>query len=113
MTPNLRDKVVPVRLSAAERHILGEKATVAGVSISSLIRQAALSMRLKPRPPKMDADAMRELAAIGNNLNQLARALNLSAASGGIDPVLCSNLRRQLDVIQNAMLNLTKEVTKS
>lgn len=108
----IRDKVVPVRLTAAERLSLGEKAIAAGVSISSLIRRAALDMKLKVRPPKLDADAMRQLAAIGNNLNQLARALNMSAESGSIDPVLGANLRRQLDAIQDAMLEISREVTK-
>lgn len=56
---------------------------------------------------------MRELSAIGNNLNQLARALNQCGSTGTIDPVLLANLRRQLDKIQTAMLEVAKGVART
>lgn len=102
-----------MRLNAEERRILGEKSSQAGVSISSLIRRAALDLKLKPRPARIDAEAMRELSAIGNNLNQLARALNQCGSTGTIDPVLLANLRRQLDTIQTAMLEVAKGVART
>lgn len=110
MKVGIRNKVVPVRLCSDERETLGRKATAAGVSISNFIRQAALGLELKPRLPSLDAAALRELSAIGNNLNQLARALNGSAASASIDAVLIANLRRQLDAIHTAMQEICREV---
>ena len=49
-----------------------------GVSLSELVRSALGGQRLRKRrdPPKVDPDLLRELARIGNNLNQLARAAN-------------------------------------
>jgi hypothetical protein len=57
-----------VRLTAAERTLLDEKAA-SGVNLSQLIRSAVLGNRL-PSPPIV-REAMSELHRVGVNLNQL------------------------------------------
>jgi hypothetical protein len=57
-----------VRLTAAERTLLDEKAA-SGVNLSQLIRSAVLGYRL-PSPPIV-REAMSELHRVGVNLNQL------------------------------------------
>ena len=69
---------IKVRASNAERTRWQELATVRGVSLSELIRSRLDGTRLRSRrePPPVAPDLLRELARIGNNLNQLARAAN-------------------------------------
>ena len=60
-----------IRLTAAERELLGEKAAAAGVTLSALIREAVLGYRLQPAP--VWRETMNELNRIRINLNQIAR----------------------------------------
>jgi len=49
-----------------------------GVSLSEMVRGLLNGQRLRKRrePPKVDPALLRELARVGNNLNQLAHAAN-------------------------------------
>jgi len=69
---------IELRVSAEEKAHWQAIAAGRGVSLSALIRAALSGQRLRTRrgPPPVDPDLVRELARIGNNLNQLARAAN-------------------------------------
>lgn len=69
---------IELRVSAEEKAHWQAIAASRGVSLSELIRAALSGQRLRPRraAPRVDPDLVRELARIGNNLNQLARAAN-------------------------------------
>ena len=69
---------IKLRASAAERARWQALAASRGVSLSELIRASLGSLRLRARrePPPVAPELLRELARIGNNLNQLARAAN-------------------------------------
>jgi hypothetical protein len=69
---------IELRVSAQEKAHWQAVATSRGVSLSELIRAALSGQRLRTRraAPRVDPDLVRELARIGNNLNQLARAAN-------------------------------------
>jgi hypothetical protein len=72
-----RSAVVPVRLTPEERELLHKKASDHRISLSEFIRRMALSRRLPPKPaPEVNKSTYQELARIGNNLNQLLRALH-------------------------------------
>ena len=43
-----------------------------GLSASALLRKLILEQDLSPHPPEVYAKLLREMSAIGNNLNQLA-----------------------------------------
>ena len=43
-----------------------------GLSISVLIRKLIAGVQLRPRPPGEYTKLLRELSAIGNNINQIA-----------------------------------------
>lgn len=43
-----------------------------GLSASAVIRQILSGTQLRPRPPDQYAALLRELSAIGNNVNQIA-----------------------------------------
>lgn len=45
-------------------------------SMEPFIRALIMGVNLRPRPPDEYAEIRRQLAAIGNNINQIARAVN-------------------------------------
>ena len=61
-----------VRLTAEEYAHLKSTAAEANMSMESLIRQLIMGAQLRPRPPGEYTALLRELAAIGNNINQIA-----------------------------------------
>ena len=61
------------------RH-LKRQANIAGMGIDPFIRNLVAGVELQPKPPEEYAALLRELSAIGNNINQLAYWAN---ARGG------------------------------
>ena len=45
---------------------------ISGLSASAHIRKAIVGTQIRPRPPDTYAKLLRELSAIGNNINQIA-----------------------------------------
>ncbi len=74
----LRTQVLPpVRVNEYERASIKEKALEAGLSLSEYQRRSLLDCVVILRGNLIDAQAVRELNAIGNNLNQLTRKANI------------------------------------
>lgn len=76
--------MVPIRLSDEEFERCKEKADALGKSVPAFLRELALRQKVAaPRPPFVDREGAqeiaRELRAIGNNVNQLARRANEGA----------------------------------
>ncbi|MGE4232031.1 MAG: hypothetical protein AB7F43_01765 [Bacteriovoracia bacterium] len=72
-----KTEVVPIRLTPAERDWLKCVAKNQALSLSEYIRRAALKRRLPPSPaPEINRKTYLELSRIGNNLNQLLRAIH-------------------------------------
>lgn len=71
-----RNKQVIIRLTENEYVALHDKADAAGLKISPLIRRLINGCEVKPRPSDCYKDLVRELAAIGNNINQVAHLAN-------------------------------------
>lgn len=69
---------IEIRTTAEEKLRWQALAENKGVSLSALVRSLLDGQRLRKRrePPKVDPVLLRDLARIGNNLNQLARAAN-------------------------------------
>ena len=90
---------IKVRASSAERARWQGLAAARGVSLSELIRSRLDGTRLRPRrePPPVAPDLLRELARIGNNLNQLARAANRH------EPVTATALLARLIAIEREL----------
>lgn len=65
-------KRLTLRLNAQEYAHLQRLAQVSGMKMEPLIRQLILGVELRPRPPDEYAALLRELSAIGNNVNQIA-----------------------------------------
>lgn len=71
-----RNRHVSVWLTDAELAHLRKQAAAAGLGIDPFLRSLILSVQLRPRPPDTYAALLRELSAIGNNINQIAHTVN-------------------------------------
>ncbi len=65
-------KSVLLRLSAEEYAHLKATAETAGLKVEPTVRKLIMGVQLRPRPPDEYAALLRELSAIGNNINQIA-----------------------------------------
>lgn len=67
-----RQHFVGAWLDDKELAHLREQCAVTGLSVSAFVRKAIAGVQLRPRPPGEYGALLRELAAIGNNINQIA-----------------------------------------
>ena len=75
--PERRTVMLAARVTPAEHAAWREKAAAAGVSPSELLRRAMAQTRTWTAPARaVERDRTRQIARIGNNLNQLARWAN-------------------------------------
>lgn len=85
MPTRTRNRHVSVWLTDAELAHLRKQAAAAGLGIDPFLRSLILGVQLRPRPPDTYAALLRELSAIGNNINQIARAVNARGFASGED----------------------------
>ena len=67
-----RKRKITVRLNDEEYRHLKTQATNCGMKMEPLIRRLIMGLNIRPRPPDQYAVLLRELSAIGNNINQIA-----------------------------------------
>ena len=67
-----RDRHVSVWMNEQEYRHLKKQADMAGMKVDPFIRNLVAGVQLRPRPPDAYAALLRELSAIGNNVNQIA-----------------------------------------
>ena len=80
--PERRSGEIHLRVSPAERPAWRAKAAEAGVPLSALLRQAMARTRTWTAPAlAAERERTRQIARIGNNLNQLARWANTHASA--------------------------------
>lgn len=65
-------KTLLLRLTEEEYTHLQATAEIAGLKIEPTIRKLIMGEILRPRPPDCYTDILRQLSAIGNNINQIA-----------------------------------------
>ena len=67
-----RNRHISVWMNETEYRHLKRQAELAGMGIDPFIRTLVAGVQLRPRPPDTYAALLRELSAIGNNVNQIA-----------------------------------------
>lgn len=65
-------KKLTVRVTEREYEHLKALSEQSGLKMEPAIRKLIMGVELRPRPPDAYADLLRELSAIGNNINQIA-----------------------------------------
>ena len=71
-----RYKRVEIHLTEEEHRHLKKQVSNIDLSTEAFIRSLIMGVTLYPRPPDEYAEIRRQLAAIGNNINQIARTVN-------------------------------------
>jgi hypothetical protein len=72
----IRNKVLYVYLSEAEQKALENKMKISGLNASALIRHYLTDFEIKARPPDDYFNLLKEINAIGTNINQIAHIAN-------------------------------------
>lgn len=87
---------VLLRLSEAERDHLREQAALSGFNTTQYLRNLIAGEQMRPRPPNEYAEIRRQLSAIGNNVNQIARAVNARGFARQEDIEAVTDAKRQI-----------------
>ena len=71
-----RTKKITVRLTEKEYAKLCEMSATSGLKMEPVIRQMLNGYEIRPRPNAIYIKLIKELSAVGNNLNQIAHLAN-------------------------------------
>ena len=71
-----RPRHVSVWMNETEYRHLKKQAEIAGMGLDPFIRSLIAGVQLRPRPPDEYTRLLRELSAVGNNINQIAHWAN-------------------------------------
>ncbi len=71
-----RNTAVLVRLSEKEKEHLKSQAAACALKMEPYIRKLIMGKEVRPRPPDEYVKLLREINAIGNNINQIAHIAN-------------------------------------
>ena len=95
-----RDCAVLVRLTKKEKQALQKKSKACSMKMEPFIRKLIMGVEIKARPPNEYVQLIREVNAIGNNINQIAHIAN---AEGRISEEKIKELKQyQNDLIRLA-----------
>lgn len=102
-----RDQWLPkVRATQAELAAVEARCAASGLPMSEFVRAQMLNGAVIQRQPLADKALVRSLAAIGNNLNQIARKAN---TTGEILPDTQQHIRDVLSRLEDAIDGLIGE----
>lgn len=111
-----RGEQVSVRLKAPERQALAEAARTHGTSPANWLRSLALvHLARRPQWNPAELEALRELfgelRAIGNNVNQMAHALNIALVTSDYPPEQGSAAREAAERVRLEMRRVVALMT--
>ena len=106
MTMTKRNIEIKVRLNKEEIDFLNKKSKKCGVSREGYIRMLLHEHVPKETPPAEYFDMMRELKRIGENLNQIAMAVN----KGRNKVIDGRKYERAVKMVENALLRIDNAV---
>ena len=98
-----RQNRVEIRLNDNEDIKLHNLMRETGFNASQLIRSLILHTDIKTRPPDEYPKLIRELSAIGNNVNQIARKAN---STDTVDTTEVIKMRRAFESLSEEVRNL-------
>ncbi len=81
-----------------------KQCSVTGLSKSALVRKLLAGTQIRPRPPDQYSALLRELSAIGNNINQIAYWANAQKSVREAEIVDAAVLaRRAWELVKNGL----------
>lgn len=93
---NPRSIKISVRLKPGEHDHLKKQSQLSGLSMESLVRSLIMGIDVKPIPPDQLSEIRRQLSAIGNNINQIARVANGTGHIGKEDIDAIKSMQTQI-----------------
>ena len=96
----IRSKKISIRLSEKEYAHLKEQADLAGLKIEPFLRNLISGVKMKPRPKEEWAELIRQISAVGNNINQIAHRANIH---GLTDKQILLAVKESLDKLWQKM----------
>lgn len=91
-----RNHPVSLWLTDQEHEHLKRQVEISGLKTDPFIRQLIMGVNPRPRPPDQYAALLRELSAIGNNVNQLAHQANARGEATRAEITEAAQLVRQM-----------------
>ena len=99
-----KNHFIGVWLDDKEYQHLNQLCTTSGLDYSSVLRHILAGTQLRPRPPDQYAALLRELSAIGNNVNQIAYWANAQKSIREAEIVDAAVLaRRAWELVKNGL----------
>ena len=90
-------------LSERENTRLDRLAKTAGCSRSAVMRSLIMGAEIRPRPPAEWPELVRQVSAIGNNINQLVRVANSEKT---VEPQVLQDVMRLQAAVWEKVKNL-------
>ena len=90
-----REHFIGLWLDNREYQQLLKQCALSGLNTSALIRHSIMGVNIQPKPPDNYAALLRELSAIGNNVNQIAYWANATKGIGKAEITETAALIRQ------------------
>jgi hypothetical protein len=85
-----------IRLTPKEHEHLKKQSEITGLTGEALIRSLIMGINIRPIPPDQFAEVLRQLSAIGNNINQIARVANMIGAVDKDDIAAVKSLQAKI-----------------
>ena len=99
-----RNHFIGVWLDEKEYRHLNQLCSTSGLNASAVLRQILSGTQLRPRPPDQYAALLRELSAIGNNINQIAYWANAQRSISEPEIIDASALARKAwELVKNGL----------
>ena len=99
-----RNRHISVWMNDKEYAKLKRKANTAGLGLDPFIRKLVAGTEIKPKPPEEYAKLLRELSAIGNNINQIAYWSNYRKGISDAEIQEAATLARQaFDLVKQCL----------
>lgn len=77
-----RTRQITVRLTTQEKNHLDKQARLAGIKTEPFVRNLIAGSNIRERPAEYWGEMIRQLSAIGNNINQIAHIANATEYIG-------------------------------
>ena len=100
-----RTKKITVRLTDKEYAKLREMSETSGLKMEPVIRKLLVGYEVRPRPNATYIKLIKELSAVGNNLNQIAKRMNATGNVYKADVNEVKELMKQVWQSQKSMLS--------
>ncbi len=93
-----------VCMTEEEKKVLLKKAKAAGLELSPYLLSAGLGLTIKAPITYFDRQGIAHLAKVGNNINQIAKAVNMA----NLDRKVFADALQQIEVLQELLYQITK-----